>query len=176
MTTLPVHVCSGQSNMKKMVPVLRSLNSDYEFLDGAKGATSITQWQRGGELFGNLVTLTRQAIVDGHEIRALFVSQGESDTYSLQRAQAWKLNFLKFVAAFRTDTGLLGLHVIYAQLGAPWGSPHVDIVKAAQAQMQGNPTLSMVTLDHLSQDGPHYVDYVIPARLFMAVCDKVLHI
>ena len=159
--------------MARMVPWLNQIDPAYQFLSAAKGATSITQWQRGCELFDNLIGMTRHSMEVGRTIQAMFVSQGEADTYELARAQGWRLNFLKFVASFRRETGLKGLHVVYAQLGAPWGSPYVETVKRAQAEMQANKTLHMVTLDDLPYaDPPHYADYEIVARRFMGIFRK----
>ena len=175
--TLPIILCAGQSNMARMVPTLRELYPGYEFLSAAAGATSISQWQRDASPYQNLVTLTQQALADGRNVTALMFSQGEADTGVLEQAQAWKVNLQAFYAAFQADTGLTGLPMIYAQLGADYGRPFWDTVKRLQAEMQVHKTKWMLTLDDLDYaDPPHYADYRTAAIRFMAVYKKAMGI
>jgi len=178
MTTPPIVICAGQSNMDKMIPVLRSLYTNYEFLNAAVGATSITQWQQGQTVYEDLISMTQQAIADGGDIRAIFFSQGEADTSILERAEAWKTNTQSFYTSFQADTGLTLLPMIYAQLGADYGRPFWETVKRLQAEMQVHRTKHMVTLDDLAYGDtpPHYADYEVPAIRFMAVFKKALGI
>ena len=163
--------------MARMVPRLRELYTNYEFLSAAVGATSVTQWQQGNTPYESLISITRQAIMDGRDIRAMFFSQGEADTSILERAQSWKINLKAFYRNFQDDTGLTELPMIYAQLGADPGKPYWDVVKGLQAEMQVHRTKHMVTLDDLPYaDPPHYADYDVPAKRFMSVFRKALGI
>ena len=175
MTTPPVILCAGQSNMLGMVPVLRELYTNYEFINAAVGATAITKWQREAIPYENLIALTNQAISDGKEVKAMFFSQGEADTSVLEQAETWKTNTQAFYTSFQADTGLTLLPMVYAQLGADYGRPYWDVVKHLQAEMQVHKTKYMVVLDDLLYaDPPHYANYEDPAKRFMSGFKKAL--
>ncbi|EPS70031.1 hypothetical protein M569_04731, partial [Genlisea aurea] len=79
----------------------------------AVGGTNITEWRRGGGLYGRLLSRAQAAVRGGGgAIRGLLWYQGESDTESLVDAKQYKGRLEKLFNDFRTDLGSPSLPVI----------------------------------------------------------------
>ncbi|XP_077211610.1 putative carbohydrate esterase At4g34215 [Tasmannia lanceolata] len=96
----------------------------------AIGGTNISQWERGTQLYRNMLRRANAAS-NGGIIRALLWYQGESNTVSLIDADSYKNNMEKFITDFRSDLQLPVLPVIQVAL-ASGGRPFIEKVRTAQ--------------------------------------------
>ncbi|KAK6938634.1 Sialate O-acetylesterase domain [Dillenia turbinata] len=97
----------------------------------AIGGTNITEWARGGLLYGDMVRRAKAAVNHGGTIRAILWYQGESDTIIKEDALRYKQRLVKFIQDVRSDLKLPTLPFIQVGLATALG-PYIDIVRAAQ--------------------------------------------
>ncbi|KAG1361891.1 putative carbohydrate esterase [Cocos nucifera] len=97
----------------------------------AMGGTKITQWEKGTQLYEEMVRRARTACGGGGRVGAVLWYQGESDTVSLADAVAYKGRMEKLIRDLRSDLGLPGLLVIQVALASGEGN-FTDIVRQAQ--------------------------------------------
>jgi hypothetical protein len=89
----------------------------------AKGGSSIAQWTPGpgrDGLYGSCLARARGL---GGRVRGILWYQGESDSASLARAEAWGEAFAALAAAFRRDLGASRLPIVFVQLADPPARP-----------------------------------------------------
>lgn len=137
-------------------------NTEIGVLNCAKGATSITQWQRcwdAWSLFGAMRWRADVASASG-TIKGLIWIQGESDCASQAQVDAWSVGFANMVAALRADLGIPLLPVVFAQLGPmPSGSPY-GYAQALRDKQSGirMAKVAMITTSDLAVDssGLHF--------------------
>ncbi|CAN1274114.1 Probable carbohydrate esterase At4g34215 [Linum perenne] len=79
----------------------------------AIGGTAISQWEKGGELYGELIKRSEAAVaIGGGRIRALLWYQGESDTNNREDADEYKERLETFFYHVREDLQLPSLPII----------------------------------------------------------------
>jgi hypothetical protein len=134
----------------------------------AKGSTSIHQWRRSlsdNTLYGACLKRVRVASVMGNVAGILFF-QGESDAMDPKQypelglmPNQWASEFTAFVGNWRSDLGLPGLPVVFAQLGTnatPDDFINWAIVKEQQRTVE-LPFCAMITTDDLAlKDTVHF--------------------
>jgi hypothetical protein len=123
----------------------------------AKGATSISDWQPGLQLYRNCVSQARAA--GGHVAGVLFL-QGESDAQSGDAAHKWKTRFQPVLDAFERDFGG-NVPFVLGQIGKLDSSTfdYQSVVRTQQVDAaNANPGVPLVTtLDlKVSGDGVHF--------------------
>jgi len=69
----------------------------------AIGGTVISEWERGRELYSEMIKRGKASVRDGGVIRALLWYQGETDTVNLQDAQLYERRLHKFFLDVRDD-------------------------------------------------------------------------
>lgn len=82
----------------------------------AISATAILQWQKGQNLYNQLVNRAKASLSGGGSIKALLWYQGESDTGTVAQAQAYKARLQRFILDLRSDLGLPNLLVVVVSL------------------------------------------------------------
>ncbi len=125
----------------------------------AMGSTSISQWQRGGELYEKCISIATSQ----HKgiIRGIVFIQGESDTATPEAARAWGKQFAQFAHDFRADIGRPNVKIILPLLGTiPPYNQHLgwDLLSSLQpefARKTGN-VRTVETIDLTKPDGYHY--------------------
>lgn len=78
----------------------------------AISATGILQWQKGQNLYNQLVNRAKASLSGGGSIKALLWYQGETDTATVADAQAYKARLQRFILDLRSDLGLSNLLVV----------------------------------------------------------------
>ena len=130
----------------------------------AKGGTGIGAWGREGILYTTMRERLRAASLASTLAGAL-IYIGESDTHSIEAAEAWKVSFEALVSDLRTDSGEPDLPIVFAQLSTITperrakrihGYVGWDWLKEVQRTVT-TPRVAMVATDdlHLEPDGLH---------------------
>ncbi|CAJ1973425.1 unnamed protein product [Sphenostylis stenocarpa] len=121
----------------------------------AIGGTNISQWERGKELYNEMIKRAKASGRDGGTIRALLWYQGETDTVNLHDAQLYHRRVHKFFLDVRDDLQSPLLPIIQVALASGSG-PYIEIVRQAQL---GIDLLNLRTVDAhglpLQPDGLH---------------------
>lgn len=78
----------------------------------AIGGTSITQWEKGGTLYNQMINRTRAALENGGKLTALLWYQGESDAIEKKLADQYKENLITFFKSVRADLNKDDLPII----------------------------------------------------------------
>ncbi|WCJ35488.1 hypothetical protein M5689_016743 [Euphorbia peplus] len=97
----------------------------------AIGGTNISQWAKGGFLYGELVRRTEAALKSGGVIRGMLWYQGESDTKVEEETQFYKGRLREFFEDFRGDMHHPLLRIIQVSLASGEG-PFIEEVREAQ--------------------------------------------
>jgi hypothetical protein len=113
------------------------------------------QWAQGGKLYSRLVGDFKEAqrSVPDAKIAAMLWHQGESDSDTVEVAEAYQAKFIEFIQAVRNEIQEPDLLFIYGQINpGPFfcGRPrflHADIVRKAQAELTLRNTLMITTDD-----------------------------
>ncbi|KAE8680006.1 putative carbohydrate esterase [Hibiscus syriacus] len=100
----------------------------------AVGGTAIREWDRGHQLYENMLKRSKESLKSGGEIKALLWYQGESDTSSLHDAEAYKGNMERLIHNLRRDLGLPSLPIIQVAI-ASGDERYREKVRAAQLGM-----------------------------------------
>ena len=120
-------------------------NREVNLIPVAVGGTSISQWQKGGSLYSNMIS---KASVVG-DIDGMIFYQGEADCNSLSNANNWDERFTSFVSDLRADLG--NIPVVFAQLATKpagaTGRPYFNNLKASQANVSISDVSMIVTED-----------------------------
>ncbi|CAN0922369.1 Probable carbohydrate esterase At4g34215 [Linum grandiflorum] len=122
----------------------------------AIGGTNINQWEKDGELYGELMKRSEAAVaIGGGKIRALLWYQGESDTNSREDADQYKGRLETLFYHVRQDLQLPSLPIIQVALASSEG-PFKETVRNAQLGIS-LPNLVTVDADGLpiGPDGLH---------------------
>ncbi|CAN1191935.1 Probable carbohydrate esterase At4g34215 [Linum perenne] len=122
----------------------------------AIGGTAISQWEKGGELYGELIKRSEAAVaIGGGRIRALLWYQGESDTNNREDADEYKERLETFFYHVREDLQLPSLPIIQVALASSEGQ-FKETVRNAQLGIS-IPNLVTVDADGLpiGPDGLH---------------------
>uniref|UniRef100_A0A7N0TNR7 Sialate O-acetylesterase domain-containing protein n=1 Tax=Kalanchoe fedtschenkoi TaxID=63787 RepID=A0A7N0TNR7_KALFE len=83
----------------------------------AVGGTAIREWARGEHLYQNMVRRAKEAVKHGSgEIRALLWYQGESDTYTQDEVDAYRMKMESLIGNVREDLALPSLPIIQMQI------------------------------------------------------------
>ncbi|KAK1427457.1 hypothetical protein QVD17_16143 [Tagetes erecta] len=93
----------------------------------AIGGTNISEWVRGGDLYNRMMLRAKTASRGGGVIRGLLWYQGESDTVSLEDAEAYEKRLHSFFIDVRSDLHLPLLPIIQVALASgqgPYTAPH----------------------------------------------------
>ncbi|XP_074264029.1 putative carbohydrate esterase At4g34215 [Silene latifolia] len=109
----------------------------------AEGGTNISQWAKGGRLYGQLVRRATASLRDGGSIQALVWYQGESDTLVKVDAERYQQRLEKLFLDIRTDLQSPMLPIIQVAIASGEG-PYIEEVR--QAQMAVN-LLNLKTID-----------------------------
>ncbi|RDX80461.1 putative carbohydrate esterase, partial [Mucuna pruriens] len=121
----------------------------------AIGGTNISEWERGKELYYQMIKRAKASMRDGATIRALLWYQGETDTINLHDAQSYQRRVHKFFLDVRDDLQSPLLPIIQVALASGSG-PYIEIVRQAQL---GIDLLNLRTVDAhglpLQPDGLH---------------------
>lgn len=78
----------------------------------AIGGTSITQWEKGGTLYTQMINRTRAALENGGALTALLWYQGESDATEKKLADQYEENLISFFKNVRADLNKDDLPII----------------------------------------------------------------
>lgn len=97
----------------------------------AIGGTNISEWEKGGFLYEQLVRRAQAAQRSGGVYRAVLWYQGESDTEINEDAELYGSRLIRFFTDLRSDLQDPILPIIQVAL-ASGGGPYVDIVRRAQ--------------------------------------------
>ncbi|EEF52343.1 probable carbohydrate esterase At4g34215 [Ricinus communis] len=97
----------------------------------AIGGTAISQWEKGGFLYDQLVQRTRVALYSGGVLRAMLWYQGESDTLIEEDADSYKGRLEKFFTDVRADLQHPFLPIFQVALASGEG-PVIDTIREAQ--------------------------------------------
>lgn len=125
-----------------------SLGGEVILIPVAVGGTYISEWQKGGSLYSNMVN--KIAVAGG--VDAMIFYQGEADAVTSSNANNWATRFASFVDDIRADYG--NIPIIFAQLATePVGAtnrPYWSVVKSQQDSMDGyDSKVKMITTDDL---------------------------
>ncbi|XP_024973464.1 probable carbohydrate esterase At4g34215 [Cynara cardunculus var. scolymus] len=101
----------------------------------AIGGTNISQWVRGGDLYNQLIRRADAAVSGGGTIGGLLWYQGESDTLTLEDAEAYNSRLRRFFVNVRADLHLSLLPIIQVALASESG-PYTDMVRKVQLGMK----------------------------------------
>ncbi|XP_050227044.1 probable carbohydrate esterase At4g34215 [Mercurialis annua] len=101
----------------------------------AIGGTSMSQWEKGGFLYDQLVQRTRAALSSGGVVRAMLWYQGESDTLYEEDADAYKWRLEKFFTDVRADLHHPFLPIYQVALASGEG-PFIETIREAQKGMK----------------------------------------
>ncbi|KAJ9560175.1 hypothetical protein OSB04_005335 [Centaurea solstitialis] len=101
----------------------------------AIGGTNISQWARGGVLYNEMIRRANAAVGGGGTIRGLLWYQGESDTLTLEDAEAYGSRLRRFFANVRSDLHLPLLPIIQVALASKSGL-YTDMVRKVQLGMK----------------------------------------
>ncbi|KAL1540374.1 putative carbohydrate esterase [Salvia divinorum] len=142
----------------------------------AIGGTNISEWRRGGRLYGQLMARAQAAVLGGGGlIRAVLWYQGESDTTSHEDARLYKRRLERLFNDLRSDLLSPVMPVIQVALASGSG-PYVDVIRKAQLELE-LPNLRCVDakgLD-LEPDGLH-LSTGAQVRLGHMIADAFLRI
>ncbi|GMJ09791.1 hypothetical protein like AT4G34215 [Hibiscus trionum] len=97
----------------------------------AVGGTAIKEWDRGQQLYENMVKRSKESLKSEGEIKALLWYQGESDTSSHHDAEAYKGNMERLIHNVREDLGLPSLPIIQVAIASGDGR-YTEKVREAQ--------------------------------------------
>ncbi|KAL3537393.1 hypothetical protein ACH5RR_000759 [Cinchona calisaya] len=115
--------------------LLKKTNSSFcvvGLVPCAVTGTKIIEWQKGTNLYNELVIRAEAALLEGGgTIEALLWYQGESDTVRLTDANAYKARLQQFITDLRGDLKLPDLLVIQVAL-ASGARYYLEIVREAQ--------------------------------------------
>ncbi|KAG5044963.1 hypothetical protein JHK82_014341 [Glycine max] len=121
----------------------------------AIGGSNISEWERGKELYNQMIKRAKASLRDGGTIRALLWYQGETDTVNLHDAQLYQTRVHKFFLDVRDDLRSPLLPIIQVALASGSG-PYIEMVRQAQL---GIDLLNLRTVDAhglpLQPDGLH---------------------
>ncbi|CAN1274115.1 Probable carbohydrate esterase At4g34215 [Linum perenne] len=110
----------------------------------AIGGTAISQWEKGGELYGELIKRSEAAVaIGGGRIRALLWYQGESDTNNREDADEYKerLETFFYHGQFKETVRNAQLGISIPNLvtvdadGLPIGPDGLHLTTASQVQL-----------------------------------------
>ncbi|KAK8477670.1 hypothetical protein V6N13_085641 [Hibiscus sabdariffa] len=96
----------------------------------AVGGTAIEEWDRGQQLYENMLKRSKESLKTKGEIKALLWYQGESDTSSHHDAEAYKGNMERLIHNVREDLGLPSLPIIQVAIAS--GGEYMEKVREAQ--------------------------------------------
>ena len=82
----------------------------------AVGATALSRWERGGDLYSNAVARARMAMRDG-TLAGILWHQGEQDSMTLTNAQTYHDRLAKMIGDIRLDLGQPHLPFVVGQIG-----------------------------------------------------------
>ncbi|OWM73158.1 hypothetical protein CDL15_Pgr001272 [Punica granatum] len=99
-------------------------------LDGS----SISRWQRGRYVYGNLTTRAEAAVKSGGKMEALLWWQGGADSDNIDKARKYKEDLTKFFQDIRADLKLPKLLIIQVVI-PPGRKPFTGIVREAQLSL-----------------------------------------
>ena len=137
----------------------------------AGGTKLHTQWTPGKGMYELFTRNYRNAIADLEqagkkcEIAGMLWMQGESDSETLEMANAYEANLKAMFRHVREKTGKEHLPIVMGRISSsllkktPWNFEHAAVVqKAQEAVAAGDPDVSIIQTDHLStlKDNTHF--------------------
>ncbi|KAL9237988.1 hypothetical protein vseg_012472 [Gypsophila vaccaria] len=130
----------------------------------AVGGTNITQWARGGWLYGQMIRRTTAAVRDGGTVQGLVWYQGESDTVVKVDAERYQRRLEKLFLDIRTDLQSPMLPILQVAIASGEG-PYIEEVR--QAQM-GVDLLNFKTIDAMGLPlEPDKLHLTTPAQVYL---------
>lgn len=93
----------GQSGGVQLAPYLLSVaqgryGPDVEVINAAVGGTSLTEWQKGGALYSNMM-----ALIAGKIIACAFHCYGEAETNNEEKANLLRIRGAQIITDMRAD-------------------------------------------------------------------------
>jgi hypothetical protein len=151
---------AGYSAALSFARAVRDQHPDWAIgmLNCARGATSLSQWQRAladDMLYGQCRKRALAASAQG-EISGFVFVQGESDAQSLADATQWANRFEVLIDSLHDDFG--NVPVVFSQLGNHADDaiyPYWSVVKAQQSSVD-LPNVHMIATNDLPMNGLHY--------------------
>ncbi|OWM73156.1 probable carbohydrate esterase At4g34215 [Punica granatum] len=101
---------------------------------GLVPCSSISRWQRGRYVYGNLTARAEAAVKNGGKIEALLWWQGGADSDNINKAHKYKEDLTKFFQDIRADLKLPELLIIQVVI-LPGRKPFASIVREAQLSL-----------------------------------------
>ncbi|XP_023746656.1 probable carbohydrate esterase At4g34215 isoform X1 [Lactuca sativa] len=129
----------------------------------AIGGTNISEWVRGGYLYKQMMRRAAAAVAGGGTIRGLLWYQGESDTLTLEDAEAYKNRLRRFFFDVREDLRLPVLPIVQVALASESG-PYTIVVREAQLEMK-LANLKTVDAMGLSLQQPENLHLTTPSQV-----------
>lgn len=151
---------AGYSAALSFARAMRAAHPDWAIgiINCAKGATSISQWQRAiaddtlyGQCRKRILAASGQGVLSG-----FVYMQGESDAQNYADASQWSTRFEQRVASLRSDFG--DVPIVFLQLGNHPNDatfPYWSLVREQQADID-LPCVTMINADDQSMNGPHF--------------------
>ena len=137
----------------------------------AGGTKLHTQWMPGKGMYELFTRNYRNAVADLEkagkkcEIAGMLWMQGESDSETLEMANAYEANLKSMFRDVREKTGKEHLPIVMGRISSsllkktPWNFDHAAVVqKAQEAVAAADPDVSIIHTDHLStlKDNTHF--------------------
>jgi hypothetical protein len=154
--------------------------TDLQTANVAVGGTSLSQWEKTGELYPSLVSKIQNRTTD-RELLAVLFSQGENEGLpNGEDPTTWRIRFERLVDDLRADLNKPELVVVFMQIGRNQGYGAAwDEVKAQQAAVN-KPGVYMVASDDIEQSADH-LHYELEAynefgkRLASILCSSLVN-
>ncbi len=131
-------------------------------IPSAKGGTRIDQWKKGGRLYETAVARTRAAMKQG-TLKGILWHQGEGDTGSTEKLDAYFPKLTRLVHHLREDLEAPTAPFIAGQLSRAWGDEkplrkEFNIRLLRQSRLQTSPNFATVLSQGISakEDKTHF--------------------
>ncbi|OWM64484.1 hypothetical protein CDL15_Pgr020451 [Punica granatum] len=115
-----------------------------ELVPCALNGSSISRWQRGRDVYGNMTARAEAAVKNGGKIEALLWWQGGADSDNIDKAHKYKEDLTKSFQDIRADLKLPELLIIQLSLNVPNVEnvdPHVLPLEADGVHVTAQPQL-----------------------------------
>lgn len=94
----------------------RKFDKQIGLIPCAFGGTSLSEWQKDGQLYSNVVNETLEALKNS-SLKGILWHQGESDADKLETAESYKQRFLPFIESLLMDIDCSNIPIVLGELG-----------------------------------------------------------